>query len=342
MPVQLTNCVLCKKPESEFRPFETVRGWNYVRCAGCGFVFLNPQPTSAELGCFYNHSYRYDRTRYSRAIPRETRWLDVLARACQQPGTLLEVGCSYGHFLAAARERGWTVRGIELSESAVRFAQGELGLPVERGRILDLVENFAACFDAIAAWHVLEHDPFPHKFVDTAYELLRPGGILAVRVPNLGSLVAKLSGPDWQWLSPPEHVCMYTPDTLSELLKQARFEMVASQTARGNARNTWFEILRARMKTARRHRKNGDGDEDRHGISGEPFSFSPPPVYQDRAWYRAAEGLITLGTMPFDWAITPWLSRKGQEAELAVIARKPGLRYDTESVPKPHLEEVTV
>jgi SAM-dependent methyltransferase len=322
MPKQVENCILCNETSDRFRPFEVVKGWRYVSCATCGFVFLNPQPTDQELTRFYNQSYRYDLELYKDTIPRQHIWLDMLEQFCGRPGDLLEVGCSYGYFLAAAKKRGWSVRGIELGEGAASFARKELGLPVDNGRILDVRNGPPSSFDAIVAWHVLEHDPVPHRFIEIAYELLRPGGVLALRVPNLNSTVAKLSGPWWQWLSPPEHICMYTLETLSRLLEHSNFKILASRTARGNARNMWFEILRARTKMLVRPNRNGHGEQ---------FTFDPSAVYYDRVWYRASEALVTLGALPVDWLFTRWMSTHGREAELAVFARKPDSCTDAQS-----------
>src|SRR5580692_11066382 len=152
MPVEVSDCILCAAPASEFRSFERVRGWNYVRCSACGLVFLNPRPTDAELEHFYNHGYRYDLSRYARSLPSQEIWLDLLEESRGRPGTLLEVGCSYGHFLAEARDRGWSVQGVELNESAVGFGRAVLGLSIEQGRISDLKERNSSTFDAIAAW----------------------------------------------------------------------------------------------------------------------------------------------------------------------------------------------
>jgi 2-polyprenyl-3-methyl-5-hydroxy-6-metoxy-1,4-benzoquinol methylase len=337
MPSEVNQCHLCSAPASGFRPFERVRSWDYVQCSRCGLVLLNPRPTDAELEHFYNHSYRYDLKRYTDSISRQKVWLDLLEEVCGDPGTLLEVGCSYGHFLAEARGRGWKVRGIELSGVAVEFGRGALGLPIDQGRILDCKERGAADFDTIAAWHVLEHDPVPREFVETAFELLRPGGILALRVPNLGSTVAKLSGPDWQWLSPPEHVCMYTRETLSLLLKQSNFEIVTTRTERGNARNMWFEILRARAKQSLRRPHSNGSDSN-----GNSYSFVFPTVYEDRAWYRLAEQAMSLGTLPFDWACTRWLAGKGREAELAMVARKPAREPLDRAIPERDLQSTTI
>jgi SAM-dependent methyltransferase len=317
MPRPIKNCVVCRGAPSGFHSFAEVRGWRYVSCGNCGLVFLDPQPTDSELGQFYNHSYRYDLRRYRNSIAEQRVWLELLEKSWGGPGDLLEIGCSYGYFLAAARGLGWNVQGVELSEEAVEHARKVLGLPVKQGRIEDLAKDCGSSFDTIAAWHVLEHDPVPREFVASAYELLRPGGILALRVPNLESTVAKLSGSCWQWLSPPEHVCMYSQETLSRLLEGCNFEVLDWQTARGNARNMWFEVLRARAKAVVSGQRNGRSSD------GQQFRFDPPPVYQDRVWYRAVEQLVGIGTVPADWFLSRWMLKHGKEAELVMFARKP-------------------
>jgi len=326
MTAVVTKCPVCENGSGKFRPFALARGWAYVRCAGCGLVFLDPQPTDAELGHFYDHSYRYDLRRYKDSTPRQLVWLDLLEKFCGSPGSLLEVGCSYGYFLAAAREKSWSVHGIELGEEASEFARNELRLPVMKGRILDVPAERDSSFDAIVAWHVLEHDPVPRMFLERAYDLLCPGGVLAIRVPNLDSTVAKLSGSDWQWLSPPEHVCMYTVKTLSQLLTKCGFGILTSRTARGNSRNMWFEVLRARVKKAASAISNGHTDPT------QQFRFSPPTVYHDRAWYRAIEKLVGIGTMPADWFVSRWMLKHGKEAELVMFAKKPSSERDAQAL----------
>ncbi len=43
-------------------------------------------------------------------------------------GRLLDLGCGVGNFLAAARDSGFEVTGVELNQSAVRFARETYGL----------------------------------------------------------------------------------------------------------------------------------------------------------------------------------------------------------------------
>jgi SAM-dependent methyltransferase len=43
-------------------------------------------------------------------------------------GRLLDLSCEVGNFLAAARDIGFDVTGVELNQSAVRFARENYGL----------------------------------------------------------------------------------------------------------------------------------------------------------------------------------------------------------------------
>ena len=316
MPIQVKRCHLCRSGDQEFQSYAEIRGWHYVTCGKCGFVFLDPQPTHEELQIFYDSQYQYDRTSYKNAIERQDLWLDYLERALGSTGNLLEIGCSYGYFLNAARKRGWTVRGVEPGKDATDFATQKLGLEVIKGTITD-VENDDGHFDAVVAWHVLEHDANPRRFLKICADLLKPGGILGLRVPNLESTVAQLAGKTWQWLSPPEHVCMYSKSTLVPLLEEFGLETVVCTSFKGNARNLWFEVFRARTKSMLNAALNwGQGGP----VAG---SFLPPPRYENRAWYRATERLFEVALWPVEAIAKSQRERAGKEAELVVFVRKP-------------------
>ena len=58
--------------------------------------------------------------------------LALLRPAVPAAGTLLEIGSGYGYFLAAARDAGFRVRGVELSRGRRRVRREVLGLDVVR------------------------------------------------------------------------------------------------------------------------------------------------------------------------------------------------------------------
>jgi SAM-dependent methyltransferase len=97
---------------------------------------------------------------------------------------LLDVGCGLGMFLHAATP-AWNTFGLETSAHARTFAQERLGLCVQA-----ILEDLPVqLFDVVRLSHVLEHIPEPGQFMAWASGLIKPGGVLAVIVPNRESIV---------------------------------------------------------------------------------------------------------------------------------------------------------
>ena len=133
-----------------------------------------------------------------------------------EPGRLLDVGSGKGRFLAAARDAGWDVLGIEFSEGAAASSRARFDVEVVAGDFGTTA--LAGPFDVITMWHTLEHLPDPRAAVERAVSLLRPGGYLIVSVPNVASVQARLGGDRWIHLDLPRHFFHFTPKALSTLL----------------------------------------------------------------------------------------------------------------------------
>jgi len=104
-----------------------------------------------------------------------------LVRLAGPRGEGMEVGFYTGAFLAATEGSGWRFHGIDVNAGAVAFARS-LGLPAERGTLEELPA--ARRYDAIAIWNCFEQLPAPRAALLRTHELLRPGGVLALRVPS--------------------------------------------------------------------------------------------------------------------------------------------------------------
>ena len=114
-----------------------------------------------------------------------------------EPFDLLDIGCGYGYFLAACREKGYEVQGLDISDWAVRYATEKLRLPVAVG---DLGNHalFQKEFDVITMWHFLEHTPDPHGALRSAKAWLKKDGLLVVEVPNYQGTDAQKRWQDWE------------------------------------------------------------------------------------------------------------------------------------------------
>jgi SAM-dependent methyltransferase len=157
----------------------------------------------------------------------ETR-LDRIKTYCAS-GRLLDVGCAGGHFLAAARKRGYDVVGIEYSRTMAEYAREAYGLDVLQGDFVEL--DVPGTFDIVHMEDVLEHLSDPLAVLRKIRHLLVPSGFLVVdgpleRQPNLSLALLELNlrmrtadDPEMA----PAHIWQFTLKTQRLLVKRAGF-----------------------------------------------------------------------------------------------------------------------
>jgi SAM-dependent methyltransferase len=193
-----------------------------ARCRRCGMAYRNPRETEEHV--LQAYAALEDRDYLEE---RECRGMNALLslKAMKRhvaQGRLLEIGCSTGFFLNAARLE-FDCRGVEPSSWAARIARERFGLDVHCGAF----ETFDArpgTFDAVAMIDVIEHVLDPRAVVRRVASLLRPGGIFYVVTPDIASLSARLLGRYW-WGLRPAHLTYFSPATLGLLLEEAGLEV---------------------------------------------------------------------------------------------------------------------
>jgi 2-polyprenyl-3-methyl-5-hydroxy-6-metoxy-1,4-benzoquinol methylase len=229
-------CNLCGSQELS-RKF-TRDGWQFCICARCGLGRTDPRPTSQSLSRFYGEDYwhrssdgrrytsddiRYFLRRYGRRV--------AYLKRFKRKGKLLEIGTGAGFFLESARRRGYDVQGIEFSSYAARQAESMFGLPVTHTNISDFHPE-KGLYDLIVAWHVLEHLPDPMTALRRIRTWIKDDGILAVEVPNFGSVDALKMGDQWEGWTAPHHLWHFTPQSLRAMLEKAGFQVIATKYGR--------------------------------------------------------------------------------------------------------------
>jgi 2-polyprenyl-3-methyl-5-hydroxy-6-metoxy-1,4-benzoquinol methylase len=182
-----------------------------VRCTACGMVVLPQGQVAADYGDAEDPYYL---EQAEERIANAHLLLDNVPAG----GRLLELGCACGFLLAAARERGFSVQGIEMSVWASDYARRELGLDVATGR-LETLELPAASYDVVVLADVIEHLSDPRDTVRRLHALLKPGGRLVVLTPDIGSWMARLAGTRW-WGLLDDHYFYFSRSTLRRLLEQ--------------------------------------------------------------------------------------------------------------------------
>jgi len=139
---------------------------------------------------------------------------------------LLDVGCSSGAFLEAARDMNLPARGVEPAPSAAASARAK-GLDVVTGT-LDSAGFEPDSFDAVTLFEVIEHLQDPLSLARDVFRVLRPGGIWLIGTANAASWTATLMGARWQYLnieSHGGHVSFFSPRSIAVLAARSGFSV---------------------------------------------------------------------------------------------------------------------
>ena len=95
---------------------------------------------------------------------------------------MLEPGCGRGEFLNNFKELGLDVVGVDISLEAANFKNGlDVRLCDVESEELPFEDNV---FDVIYSKSFIEHLNYPEKYLEEAYRVLKPNGILLTLVPD--------------------------------------------------------------------------------------------------------------------------------------------------------------
>jgi len=256
------KCELCggNQQEPYISKIYYYQGQDYdlVKCPNCGLVFVQPRPDLATIKNFYDEKYfesdfacgmiEGDYLAAEEKRAQEYQSLLGLIKKYKSRGKLLEIGCAGGSFLALARKEGFEVEGVDISEWAVSQAKNKYQLEVQKGRLLELnlkPESYEVIFFA----DLLEHEPEPMKFLKKVFSLLKPAGLVMLKVPTyVNSIyyqIIKLL--PWNLVSdkldprllialkvnasnlskfPPYHLFEFSPSTLKAIIRKSGFHLV--------------------------------------------------------------------------------------------------------------------
>ena len=129
-------------------------------------------------------------------------WIDRIAALAGK--TALDIGCGGGILTEAMARRGARVKGIDLSEKALKVAQlhlheSRLAVEYETVSAEDLAARSPASFDVVTCMELLEHVPDPASTVRACSELARKGGqvFFSTLNRNLKSYVLAVIGAEY-------------------------------------------------------------------------------------------------------------------------------------------------
>lgn len=215
-----------------------------LRCRGCGFIFVDPMPDVRSFEAMYDNSYFANYYGGGEDIGYEGSLesgmacaVRVLSKIAEHKtsGSLLDIGCAGGHFLAEAQKRGYACLGVELNKEMAEHARKTFGLEVLDGSFEAAgLEQAGRRFDVIYMGDSLEHLPDPKGTLVRVYRLLSPDGIFVLNGPltlnaSLFTVILRLKllmgkgRSEWYSDNPPYHLWEWNARTMRQFLEQCGF-----------------------------------------------------------------------------------------------------------------------
>ncbi|HXJ01055.1 MAG TPA: class I SAM-dependent methyltransferase [Micropepsaceae bacterium] len=219
-------------------------GFDVIACDVCGFRHVIPLPDPSALEQAYREAYyTVEKPTFLSHAGEDQEWASLAQRDRLESferllppnrRRILDIGCGPGFFLKTAQERGWIVRGLEPSRQAAEHARG-LGIAIVEDFFSARTAASLGHYDAVHLNNVLEHVPNPLTLMRLARDLLTPGGVLCLNVPNdftpfQEGARSSLSLPEW-WVAPPHHLNYFDFESLSHLVTRLGFAVVERGTS---------------------------------------------------------------------------------------------------------------
>ncbi len=161
-------------------------------CSACSLVQQLDLPSEQALHIYYSHHYRQDyKSAFQPRLKHVQRAGHTALHRLQRMATmgvtargqrLIDIGAGGGEFCFMAQKNGFDVLGIEPHEGYSEFARDQYGIHI---KTCGLAQMDSASADVVTMFHVLEHLAHPQQVAEKVWQMLRPGGVWVVEVPNI-------------------------------------------------------------------------------------------------------------------------------------------------------------
>lgn len=233
------DCPACGAAEKRwtFRKY----GFDFQECPACATIYMSPRPSESVMADYYANSENYaiwasrifPASEAARRVKIHEPWFARVLEYCERygvpTGTLVEVGPGFGTFCAVATKSGRFRRVIAV-EPTPQLAEAcrSRGVTVVEKRIEDAAADLSPA-DVLCAFEVIEHLFEPARFIADCARVVAPGGLLVLSCPNgLGFDIATLR--EKALAVDAEHVNLFNPASLGELVRRAGFEVLEATT----------------------------------------------------------------------------------------------------------------
>ena len=235
--LRYTKCPVCSSGKISLHLFckdyfVSGESFELYKCASCELIFTQGYPKESEIARYYqsdeyishsdtSKSFSNKLYKIAREIMLKRKRKFVEKKTGMRKGSLLDIGCGTGYFAGSMKEAGWQVTGIEVDKKAREFAAQRFKLKVLSPDQITFIPSKS--IDCITLWHVLEHFHDPLRYLSQISNLLKPGGVCIVALPNCSSYDAIHYGKYWAAYDVPRHLWHFQPSSFNSFLENTGF-----------------------------------------------------------------------------------------------------------------------
>lgn len=225
------SCCVCDREYSKSHFFKKIDGYELRRCTGCGLVYLanievNPENFLSEVVSdgakgkleYWGYPEYFAKHFEVFSFFFEERYQRI-KKHLKIEGPWLDVGSGYGFWQAFLNEKKEKNLGLEIEGEAFRYAKKQ-HIEIQHVSIEKFETDMK--FSVITICDVLEHVESPLEILKKCYNLLLPGGVVYIQVPN----VLGFKYPYGDSFGLPHHLWQFDYSTLSSLTERSGFEMI--------------------------------------------------------------------------------------------------------------------
>ena len=241
-----TDCPLCgTRATFTLKGTHTDAGVRYdlYECSECTGQFFEPLKNPG--ASWYEHDERYAGRNESPILEPQWNHTQAIDYFGSKTGTVLDVGCGVGNFLAYAESKGWKGVGIDFDHDAIEAGKKTFGLT--ELSVADIHQfrnsNSGKQFNLVTFFDVLEHIDDHKEFMEDVRALVATGGHIAMSMPHRAH-AAFLMPAD----APPRHLTRWDEKSLKVFLNRFGFDVVHMKSKGEGIR---FIILKLRFKYGR-------------------------------------------------------------------------------------------
>ena len=236
----IDRCPACDTTVSS--PLVTIYGFDYRECSCCGSAYVSNPPSDEEIASAYRSDYY---TVANKVLLANSATIDyrldavarpkvdfVLEHAKPKKMAWLDIGCGVGEIMAAAKEHGFGVTGLETNAMEADFAKSHFGIDVRQEHVTEAtIPNYAGRFGIVSLFSVLEHVVAPRAILKTISHLQEVGDFLVIETPHFPSIscFSQMCFPEHvnRMMHPPLHLFLFSTAAIERMLAEAGYRIKA-------------------------------------------------------------------------------------------------------------------